>query len=255
MTLHKHDAIVLKRDRSGDSSLLVDLFLRDGGKVKMLAKGARNPGSVMVGKLEPFDEVEVVFYRKNDESLSIISQINQKHSNPDLTADIRRLSYASAVVEALNNMVYADEKHEKIYQLVSGTFYMLNYAQPRKLEFYFLVFLIKAMDLIGISPQFDKSARSGNPIEDEEILFSVPDGGVIGKAEADPQGAYFRLDRGIVKAIQKCREADIDKLKGLNFSDKQKDIIKDLLLSFLNYHTDGKPSFNSLNFLSKLASF
>ena len=126
---------------------------------------------------------------------------------------------------------------------------------PRKLEFYFLVFLIKALDLIGLSPQFDRCVKSGKEVEGEEILFSVEQGGIISKQEADPGGSYFKLDMGMLKAIRKSRQADIDKLKGLNFSDKQKEVIKDLLFSFLSYHTDGKPSFNSLSFLAKLSNY
>ncbi len=256
MTLHRSDAIILKRDRSGESSLMVECFMQSEGRSTLLAKGARKPGSSMVGKLEPFSEVELLYYRKNDESLGVISQVEQKRSNNDLSGDIRRLSYASAVVEALKNIAYPGEEQENMYRLVSGTFYMLNYAAPKKLEFFFLVFLLKSLDLIGLSPQFDQCVKSGKPIEEEEeILFSVEQGGVVSKEMASSENSYFKLDRGIVNAIRKAREADIDKLKGLTFTEKQNAVIKDLLFSFLSYHTDGKPSFNSLNFLSKLANY
>jgi DNA repair protein RecO (recombination protein O) len=256
MTLHRSDAIILKRDRSGESSLLLEVFLKNQGRSILLAKGARKPGSSMVGKLEPFSEVELLYYRKNDESLGVISQVEQKRSNNELSGDIRRLSYASAVVEALKGMVYrGEEEQEAMYDLLAGTFYMLNYALPRKLEFFFLVFLLKSLDLIGLSPQFEHCVKSGKPIEGDEILFSVDLGGVISKTEAPPENHYFKLDRGIINSVKKARESDIDKLKGLAFTEKQSAVIKDLLFSFLSYHTEGKPGFNSLNFLSKLANY
>ncbi len=255
MTLHKSDAIVLKRDRSGESSLLVELFLKDRGRVNLLAKGARKPGSVMVGKLEQFSEIEVLFYAKTDESLGVISQVNQKHANNDLSGDIRRLSYASAVVEALKDFVRQGEDQQKMFHLVSGTFYMMNYAPAKKLEFFFLVFLLKALDLIGLSPQFDHSVKSGKKIESEEILFSVEDGGIILKEETSADKSYLKLDQGMLKAIQKARASDIDKLKGLNFTDQQRDVIRDLLFAFMSFHADGRPSFKSLNFLTKLANY
>ena len=124
------------------------------------------------------------------------------------------------------------------------------------MEFFFLVFLLKSLDLIGLSPQFDQCVKSGKPIEEEEeILFSVEQGGVVSKDMASSENSYFKLDHGIVNAIRTARESDIDKLKGLTFTEKQNAVIKDLLFSFLSYHTDGKPSFNSLNFLSKLANY
>jgi len=255
MALHKTDGIILKRDRSGESSLLARLFTRTEGRINLLAKGARNPGSVLVGKLEPFSEVQVLYYRKSDEDLGVISQITQSRLNSELSADIRRLSYASAVVEALENMVFPGRDQENMYRLVSGTFYMMNYAMPRKLEFFFLVFLLKALDLIGLSPEFDRCIKSGKEIDSEEILFSVEGGGIISRSEADPNGSYLKLDRGMLYAIRKCRQSDMDKLKGLDFSEKQRAVIKDVLFSFLSYHTDGKPGFNSLNFLAKLANY
>jgi DNA repair protein RecO (recombination protein O) len=255
MTLHKADAIILKRDRSGESSLLVELLLINNGKLNMLAKGARNPSSVMVGRLEPFSEVEILYYQKTDESLAVISQVTQKNVNSDLSSDIRRLSYASAVVELVKGIVPTGIEQGSMFRLVASTLYMLNYCMPRKLEFFFLVFMLKALDLMGLSPQLETCVKTGEQIESEEILFSVEGGGIISKSACSPDESYFKLDMGIINALKKSRESDIDKLKGLNFTDKQKTVIKDLLFSFLSYHTDGKPSFNSLNFLTKLANF
>jgi len=255
MTLHKSDAIILKRDRSGESSLLVQAFLKHAGRQNMLANGARKPGSALVGKLEPYSEVQVMYYQKNDESLATISQISQIRTNADLSGDIRRLSYAAAVVEAIENMIFPDSEQEHLYNLITSTFYMMNYSSAKKLEFYFLVFLLKSLDLLGLSPQFDVCVKTGQPIESEEVFFGIEEGGIISREYANGGSGYFKLDQGIIKAVRAARQNSIDQLKGLNFSDKQKEIIKDLLFSFLNYHTDSKPSFNSLNFLSKLANF
>jgi DNA repair protein RecO (recombination protein O) len=266
MTLHKTDAIILKRDRQGETSLLVDAFLASDGRTRLLAKGARNPDSVLVGKLEQFSEVELMFYRKNDDNLGVISQVNQIRGNSDLSGDIRRLSYASAVVEALESVVLPGEKQKQVFELVRQTFYMLNYCQPRKLEFYFLAFLFKSLDLLGLSPELERCVKSGQPIETDEVLFSVEKGGVMAHEQADSQTqakawgtpgfslGYLKLDRGIIRSLQDIRKSSIDKLKGLNFSDKQKDVVRDMLLSFFSYHTGSKPDFNSLSFLSKLAT-
>lgn len=255
MTLHKSDAIILKRDRSGESSLLVQAFLKNAGKQNLLAKGARKPGSAMVGKLEPYSEVQLMYYQKNDESLATISQVEQIRTNSDLVGDIRRLSHAAAVVEAIENMIFPDSEQERLYDLITGTFYMMNYASAKKLEFYFLVFLLQSLDLLGLTPQFDVCVKTGKPIESEEIFFGVEEGGIISREYTSNGSGYFKLDQGILKAVRAARRNSIDKLKGLNFTDKQKEVIKDLLFAFLNYHTDSKPSFNSLNFLSKLANF
>jgi DNA repair protein RecO (recombination protein O) len=254
MTLHRTDAIILKRDRQGETSLLVDAFLASDGRTRLLAKGARKPGSTMVGKLEPFAEVELLYYRKNEDNLGVISQVNQFRNNNDLGGDIRRLSYASAVVEALEGMTLPGEKQKQVYELVKKTFYMLNYCQPRKLDFYFLAFLLKLLDLLGLAPELVNCVKSGTELTSGEVLFSVEEGGVIADDKTDPQRGYLKLDRGLLRVMGDVRNAEIDKLKNLNLSDKQKNVFRDLMFSFVSYHTEGKPSFNSLNFLSRIGN-
>ncbi len=255
MSLHKSDGIILRRDRSGESSLLVELFLRGEGKTRLVAKGARKPGAGMSGKLEQFSEVELTYYRKSDDSLGYISDINQVRENSALGGDIRRLSYASTVVEIIENLVYSGAQEARLFDLLRGTFYMMNYCPPGKLEFFLLVFMLKALDIIGLSPQLDVCIKTGKEITGEEVFFSVEEGGIIDKEMTRDEGKYLKLDQGIIKVLKEARKSDIDKMKGLNFSEKQKSVIKDMLFSFMSYHTEGKASFKSLDFLSKIANY
>jgi len=250
MTLHKSDGLVLKRDRLGESSLLVELLLKDGGKTNLVAKGARRPESVLVGKLEPFSEVQVLYYRQADENLGVISQVEELRSNHKLSADLLRLSSASAVVEAIENMIIPPEEAGRFFDLAVRTLYFMNYAQPKKLEPLFLFFLLKALVLLGFAPRLETA--DGNKAEEAEILFSVEEGGVIARGNADPNGKYLRLDRGMLTILQTARQTEIEKLKNLVLTKKQAEVLKDLLLAFLSFHTGGKAAFNSLDLLSKL---
>jgi DNA repair protein RecO (recombination protein O) len=153
MSLHKTDAVILRNSRSGESSLLVYCYLKDGGRMNLLAKGARNPKSAMVGKLEQFGHVELLYYQSDPEKLGIISQAEVIRNNQGISGDIRRLSYASAVVEALEALTPQGESNEEVFTLIQNALYELNYCHGSKYDFYFSAFLLKLLSISGFRPE------------------------------------------------------------------------------------------------------
>ncbi|MYK99745.1 MAG: DNA repair protein RecO, partial [Gemmatimonadetes bacterium] len=53
MAIRSSEAIVLNRIPLGDTSLLVTVYARAFGKVKLVARGARRPKSRMASSLQP----------------------------------------------------------------------------------------------------------------------------------------------------------------------------------------------------------
>lgn len=253
MSLHKTDAVILKNSRSGESSLLVYCYLKDGGRINLLAKGARNPKSVMVGKLEPFAHVELLYYQSNPEKLGLVSQVEVIRSNPELSGDIRRLSYASAVVEVMERMTPQAELNLNLFKLLQETLYQLNYCRGSKLEFYFAAFVLKLLGLSGFRPEFNRCVKTGVDLsDDDEVLFSAEDGGVVSHSAANPDGRYFKLNVGTRKVLNLILSTDVDKLSRVNFSAGQKRLVRALLLKFLAVHTDKAPALASLDFLDRI---
>ena len=66
MRIDKEPAFILHARFYKETSLLLDIFTRNYGRVSMLAKGARRAHSDLRGKLLAFQPLEVSFYGKNE---------------------------------------------------------------------------------------------------------------------------------------------------------------------------------------------
>jgi len=253
MSLHKSDAIILRTAKSGESSLLVHTYLKENGRTNLLAKGVRNPKSKMVGKFGQFAVVELLYYRSDLEKLGVVSQVDTIRNHTELGSHMRRLSYASAVIEILESLTPQDEPNAEIYDLLRHVLYQMNYSHGSKLEFLFLAFLLKLLSISGYHPEFNTCVRTGTDLTNEpEVLFSAADGGVVDRSAADNGGTFYKLDLGTRKVLNLILDSDIDKLNNINFSRNQKDPVKAMLLKFLAVQTDTSPRLSSLEFLDKI---
>ena len=102
MAIQTTDAIVLYRIVLGDSSLLVTLYTRDFGKLKVVARGARKPKSKMASAFQPFTLISVTFRRKEHRELQTLSKAEVLSTFRYLGEDLTKMAYASAVAELIN---------------------------------------------------------------------------------------------------------------------------------------------------------
>ena len=70
----KSEAIVLKSMDFRDSSKIVTFYTRSFGKLKGIAKGARQMKSKFGAALEPITRVSLVLYKKEHRDLQLISE-------------------------------------------------------------------------------------------------------------------------------------------------------------------------------------
>lgn len=119
---------MLRAFRYGDTSKIVSLYTRRFGKMKVIAKGARSKSPRFGASLEPFTESLVVFYRKRERELQLLSSSDTMHSFPRLRDRAARLGLACATVEALERLTAADEEDAALYALVRGALAALEAA-------------------------------------------------------------------------------------------------------------------------------
>ena len=72
MNIFKSLAIVLKSENWRETSKILTLFSQRFGKIRVIAKGARDPKSRLAGNLELFSQISIVFYKKENTSSKCI---------------------------------------------------------------------------------------------------------------------------------------------------------------------------------------
>ncbi len=170
------EAIVLRHADWGEADRLLTLYTRQGGKLRVVAKGARRIRSRKAGHLEPFTRVQVQLARSR--SLPIVTQAETAEAYLPLRDDLIKTATASTIVEMLDRFTYEDEnEHPLIFRLLVETLERIAaQADPWMAVRYYEVHLL---DLLGYRPQLVTCANCGEEIKAEDQFFSILQGGVL----------------------------------------------------------------------------
>jgi len=109
------EAIVLRHADWGEADRLLTLYTRQGGKLRVVAKGARRIRSRKAGHLEPFTRVQVQLARSR--SLPIVTQAETAEAYLPLRDDLIKTATASTIVEMLDRFTYEDENEHPLITL------------------------------------------------------------------------------------------------------------------------------------------
>lgn len=128
MALETTEAIVLRTYRTGDTSKIAVLYTRRFGKVRVIAKGARSKKSRFGASLEPFTESLVVFYRKRERELQLLSASDTMHAFSRLRERPFLIGLACAVVESVDRLTTGEEEDAALYGTVRSCLAALEAA-------------------------------------------------------------------------------------------------------------------------------
>jgi DNA repair protein RecO (recombination protein O) len=144
-------AILLRKTRLTETSLIVTWFTAEHGKIKTVAKGARQPRSRFAGLLDLFFDCEIQFARSRRSELHILREVTLIHPHEGLRLDFDRVALASYFVELIELVTEPDHSVPEIYTLLQRAFGYLA-AQPATLRA-LLHFESELVRLLGIQGQ------------------------------------------------------------------------------------------------------
>ncbi|HEX05219.1 MAG TPA: DNA repair protein RecO, partial [Bacteroidetes bacterium] len=97
--LTKSNALILRRIRHGDSSLIIHAFTRDHGRIPFIAKGARSGGKRSPVPLIPVVELEFIWSTSTRSELQLLREWSLVDGLGDLHKDFTKLAWAQAAIE------------------------------------------------------------------------------------------------------------------------------------------------------------
>jgi len=164
MALIRSEGIVLKTHALGDTSRIVVVYTRDHGLVKLVAKGARKTPSRFGISLEPLSRSRFLFYYKPDRDLHLLSQTDTIVATGVGLTDLSRLAHAQAAVELLDRLVWGEEPHPDLYDLLSATLDATVRAPGTSLPAITIAFELQVASLLGYRPRLDACAGCGGTL-------------------------------------------------------------------------------------------
>ncbi|OGF16409.1 MAG: DNA repair protein RecO [Candidatus Eisenbacteria bacterium RBG_16_71_46] len=178
MALVQSEGIVLKTHALGDTSRIVVAYTRDHGLVKLVAKGARRTPSRFGYSLEPLSRARFRFYHKPDRDLHLLSQAETLDPIGSRLGDLTRLAHAQAAIELIDRLVWGEEPHEELYDLLARTLGCAVEAPLAALPAVTIAFELQAASLLGYRPRLEACAGCGGPLSPRR-LFSPARGGML----------------------------------------------------------------------------
>ena len=74
MAIQKSQAIVLKREEVRETSILLTVYTKDFGKLKLISKGVRSPEQKFISAYELLALCDIVFYERKRKGYLLLSQ-------------------------------------------------------------------------------------------------------------------------------------------------------------------------------------
>jgi DNA repair protein RecO (recombination protein O) len=224
-------AFVLHRYDWSESSLILDVFTRDQGRITVVAKGAKRPYSQLRAALLPFQRINASVSRPaRDESAEIVTLRGAEWAGggPMLTG--AALFSGFYLNELLMKLVARSDPHPLLFDAYAATLPALAAGSELLSQAALRAFELMLLREIGLLPQLDHYTATLQAVAPADACLLRPELGVIeaGLAESAFSGAQLQrlqaaVSQGAMGALQ---AACVDALVPL----------KAALRSLLHYH-------------------
>lgn len=194
-------AYVLHAQPFQNTSLLVDFFSLDYGRVRAVAKGARRPTARNKALLQPFQPLLISLMGRNE--LKNLTAIEVSHGALSLQGT--RLFSGLYMNELLVRLLLSHEAHPDLYRSYQQA--IIGLSGNRDVMAILRRFELDLLEALGYGLNLEVDCRTGAPIAGEGRYLLVVDEGFERLEGASDSAAVFT-------------GAEIDSLRVCEFSDK-----------------------------------
>jgi DNA repair protein RecO (recombination protein O) len=190
-----HAAYVLHHYDWSESSLIVELFTREAGRVAVAAKGAKRPTSSLRAVLLPFQRIQVGFGRGPRDAAASSDIRNLRSAEwgggEPLRAGADALLSGFYLNELLLRLLAREDAHPALWDAYAATLPLLGGSdEAPALRAFELVLLAET----GHLPDLSRDSATQQPVEHDRRYLLRPQSGLVAAAaddESAPGGLHF----------------------------------------------------------------
>lgn len=246
--LHETEGVVLRSRSYGESHKILTV-ITPRGKVALLARGARKPGSRLSGVAQPLVRGMFVYTHPGQPgSMGTLRHAEVLHHfYRALEADLLRQAYAMYFLEMIEKLSDADGASEALYLFLLHTLKQLEAGtDPRVLK---IIVDLKVLAAAGYRPVWERCVHCGRG--EGPFLASVRHGGLLcgDCRHLDPQ-AVAVPETG-VKLLRLFQDVPLVRLGQVRIREETKEALERLTRRFVDAYLD--LPLKSADFLDRLA--
>lgn len=235
MSIHKTEAIVLNKRDFRETSLIVNSYTLDYGKITGILKGIRKNPEKFASNVEVFSYNEIIFYKKRTSVLHLVSQCDLKNHFGLLRQNITKVGIATLMMELLETVMPQEDKNVEVFKLTLNS--LLELTATTNPEKILSIFKIKLLHLGGFKPHIDSCVSCGSKIL-SQARFSLKLGGLLCHACLRKDAGARNIFRGTVATMLHIENNDFEKNLNLGISPQIKEELDYILNVFINFHLE-----------------
>ena len=163
-------AIVLRKTRLTETSLIITWLTEQHGKMKTVAKGALRNRSAFAGKLDLFFDCEIGLARSRRSELHTLREVTLRETFEGLRLQLPRTELAAYFVELVELATEPESAVPEIYDLLKRAFAYLDRGEPTRKAL--LHFEAELSRVAGVKPESAEANAAANALA--RLFGSLP---------------------------------------------------------------------------------
>jgi DNA repair protein RecO (recombination protein O) len=193
-------AFVLHQWDWSETSLILELFTREQGRLAVVAKGAKRPYSQLRAVLLPFQRIAVTLSRpKADEGSDILTLRGAEYAAGGVVLPAPRLFAGFYLNELLMKLVARQDAHAQLFDAYADTLHAL--AAGSEDEGPLRAFELLLLRETGVLPDLGCDTATQQPVQSGRGYALRAEAGLVASADAALDGAQWQ-------ALQAALDAD-----------------------------------------------
>lgn len=240
-------ALVLRRTRYGESSLVVRLLTREHGGLSVMAKGAYRPTSGYFAVLDLFDTLALSWRVQPRADLALLTAGSVVERRRALTADLRRYRAGLSMLELAHHAAHDGHRDTALFDLLSSGLGLLQAGVDPALAR--VAFELRLLAALGLAPALARCASCGEAAPSSpraaEVAFSASAGGRLCPPCAGEVRALGRRVEGVplpwLRIAQSVLETPLAGLARIRLDAGTLAALGGFVERFLEYHLESRP--------------
>jgi len=231
---HKTAGFVLKSLSYGESDLIITFYSQEFGKIKGIAKGAKRSKKRFANVFEPFSLTNVIFSRKNHDTLAFIESCDIIDHYAAIRQDLEKTLTASYFVDLADHFSPEGKHNENIFLLLADFLALLTRENASDAAIRF--FEMRLLKIAGFEPALTACIRCKTPITNGGTYYFYPqEGGIFCAACARPERYDQSVSAGTVRTLLLGKDMDMEKMKRVSMPESLACESRNILCGFIAF--------------------